>query len=254
MITCKLKGGLGNQMFQIAATYALARDYNTECAFDFTGAVKYQGCSALKYTDSIFRGFTSLPTGWKPKITFKERGMEYRDVMVVDGMALDGYFQDERYFFKYADEIRRYFRDESITEFLRGYYAGALKNSLSVHVRRGDYLRFADVFHVLDAEYYMRAIKTVCGSRKIEYIFVMSDDIKWCRENLKDDRIVYVSGHPDHHEMLLMSMCSHNVISNSTFSWWGAWLGEAKDKTIVAPDRWLKNIPNQIIPERWVRL
>ena len=82
----------------------------------------------------------------------------------------------------------------------------------------------------------------------------MSDDIKWCRENLKDDRMVYVSGHPDHHEMLLMSMCSHNVLSNSTFSWWGAWLGETKDKTIVAPDKWLKNVPNQIIPERWVRL
>lgn len=241
-------------MFQIAVTYALARDNNTECAFDFTGAVKYQGCSASKYADSIFRGFTSLPTGWKPKITFKERGMEYRDVMVIDGMALDGYFQNERYFFKYTDEIRRYFRDESIIEFLRGYYAGSLKNSLSVHIRRGDYLRFPDTFHILDTSYYIEAIKRVCRDSKIEYIFVMSDDIKWCRENIKDDRIVCVTGHPDHHEMLLMSMCSHNVISNSTFSWWGAWLGETKDKTIVAPDRWLKNIPNQIIPERWVRL
>lgn len=254
MITCKLKGGLGNQMFQVATTYALARDNNTECAFDFTASVKYQGHSASKYTGSIFRGFATLSAGWKPKMTYKERGMGYQHIMVIDGMALDGYFQDERYFAKYADEIRRYFRDDTITEFLRGYYAGALKNSLSVHVRRGDYLRFADVLHVLDKDYYNEAIKTVCKAHKIEYIFVMSDDIRWCRENLKDDRIVYISGHPDHHEMLLMSLCSHNVISNSSFSWWGAWLGETMDKTIIAPDKWLKNTQTNAIPERWIRL
>lgn len=254
MITCRLKGGLGNQMFQVATTYALAREYNTECAFDFTAPVRYQGNSASKYVDSIFRGFTSLQRGWRPKMTYRERGSGYCDIMVIDGMALDGYFQDERYFVKYADEIKRYFRDESILGFLRGYYAGSLKNSLSVHVRRGDYLRFEDTFHIADVAYYTEAIKRVCKTNKIEYIFVMSDDIKWCRENLKDDRMVYVSGHPDHHEMLLMSLCSHNVISNSTFSWWGAWLGETRDKTIIAPDKWLKNTQTNAIPERWIRL
>ena len=241
-------------MFQVAATYALARDNNTECAFDFTREVKSQGNPASKYADSIFRGFTSLPSGWKPRMTYKERGLDYRSIMVIDGMALDGYFQDEEYFVRYADEIRRYFRDDTITEFLKGYYAGSLKNSLSVHVRRGDYLQLSDVFHVLGKEYYDEAIKTVCRAHKIEYILVMSDDIKWCRENLNDNRMVYISGHPDHHEMLLMSLCSHNVVSNSTFSWWGAWLGETRDKTIVAPDKWLKNTQTNIIPERWVRL
>lgn len=254
MIACKIKGGLGNQMFQIATIYALAREYNAECVFDFSAKVAYQGNPAVKYMSSIYRGLSPMPQGWKPKVVFRERSLKYAPIMFVDGMAIDGYFQSERYFVKYADEIRRWFRDENIISFLRGYYAPALKNSLSIHVRRGDFLNFCDVFEVMGEDYYDRAIKKVDSKHKIDYIFVMSDDIKWCRANLKDERMVFLSGHPDHHEMLLMSLCSHNIIANSSFSWWGAWLGETEGKMIIAPNRWLKKEVVDIIPERWIRL
>lgn len=254
MITCKLKGGLGNQMFQIAATYALAQANNTECVFDFTAKVVYQGNPSSKYMDNLYKGFSPSPIGWRPRVLFKERTPTYSPIRFVDGMALDGYFQSERYFIDCAIELRRYFIDNRITDFLGAYYAGALKNSLSIHVRRGDYLNFGDVFHILDGDYYKEAIGRVDKKHKVDYIFVMSDDMGWCRENLRDDRIVYITGHPDHHEMLLMSLCSHNIIANSSFSWWGAWLGEKPGKMIVAPDKWTKNNTMDIIPERWIRL
>ena len=252
MITAKLQGGLGNQLFQIATAYALARTHGTECAFDFTAPVVHQGRSAINYRDSLYKGLAELPRGWRPRATYKERTTEYRPITFMNGMAISGYFQSEMYFREYRDELKRMFLDEEIVDMLRCNYSQLFRDSVSLHVRRGDYLKFSDCYAPLAEVYYQKAIEYLDGKHRISNIFVFSDDIRWCKDRLSDGRGIFIDGQPDHHDLLMMTLCSHHIIANSSFSWWGAWLGSGN---VIAPSKWwLKHNDKDVIPETWVRL
>ena len=135
--------------------------------------------------------------------------------------------------------------------------------SVSLHVRHGDYVTNADTnsFHgVCSLDYYKNAVSKIKQEMPLPF-FIFSDDIIWAKENLdfigNMTFIEYNGATPDHEEMYLMSLCQHNIIANSSFSWWGAWLNQNPNKIIIAPQNWFNDVSldtKDLIPNEWIRL
>jgi hypothetical protein len=133
----------------------------------------------------------------------------------------------------------------------------------AVHVRRGDYvnLKTATDFHgVLSVNYYRDAMKLVSAKHPDVQFFVFSDDLKWCRENFNIDLpLTFVDNHSAYSsaDLFLMKYCHHNIIANSSYSWWGAWLNQNPNKMVIAPDKWFAGIgvsSEGIYCENWIKL
>ena len=128
-------------------------------------------------------------------------------------------------------------------------------DTVSVHIRRGDYL-YAECAQIINKEmrrghYYERAMKYIAAKVQNPFFLIFSDDMEWVRQNfICPYRHIYINnmGFKDYEEMMLMSYCKHNIIANSTFSFWGAWLNKNKKNTVIFPKHWLPSI----IPERWI--
>lgn len=241
MISAELNGGLGNQMFQIATTYVLALQNGDQCGFNFANKPMFQGQWGNAYRRNIFKKLRPLPPRWRPVYIYRERGLGYQRIPYYKKMLLRGYFSDERYFGDYRKEIVKLFSDEETIKLMRESYYPLLKNSASYHVRRGDYMQFPDVYVTLGEDYYGAALKHIESRHKIENILVFSDDIQWCKENLSDPRMTFVEDQPDYMDLYLMSLCDHNIMANSSFSWWGAYLNTNPDKIVCAPRIWFKD-------------
>ncbi len=238
MITTVLNGGLGNQLFQIAVAYALSRKNNDTCAFDFERKVINQGNMASVYKDTLYSTLSALPRGWKPDYRYKEPTFSYRPIEYRNNMQLEGYFQSLKYFSEYENEIRELFLNEKtnlLIDKLRSKIGHLLqKKTVSLHIRRGDYLKFNNIHPQQDISYYNQSMDYI----EADIVFVFSDDIGWCRNNIKLDSLLFINGQSDYEDMLLMSLCNHNIITGSSFSWWGAFLNRNKDKIVVAPKKW----------------
>lgn len=233
MIGADLRGGLGNQMFIIATAYSLALDNHDECAFNFNSKVKYQGNPGKTYKNTVYKKLKELPPNWKPKFTYIERGYAQQPIPYHKEMMLDGYFS-QRYFSHHKKEIIELFKDRKTIDQIKGQF----NNSVSIHVRRGDYLKFSKVYIQLPLEYYLKALSLLEKQVKIDRIYVFSDDIKWCKQNFKDDRIDFVEGLPDYIDLYAMTKCTHNIMANSSFSWWGAYLNENPNQIVYVPKKW----------------
>jgi hypothetical protein len=238
MITAKLNGGLGNQMFQVAVAYTMALDNNDQCAFDFNTVPVLQGQCPVFYRDNIFKKLNNINNGWKPRVIYKEITNEYTKIPYGCDMKLIGYFASEEYIKNRRAEILDLFIDKDIIKLLRDLFNDKLKNSVSLHVRRGDYLKFPEVYVILSQSYYELALNIIGGKYQINNILVFSDDIEWCKQNMNDSRMYFIEGYPDYIDMYLMSLCNHNITANSSFSWWGAYLNENKEKIVCAPKKW----------------
>lgn len=137
------------------------------------------------------------------------------------------------------------------------------KNPISVHIRRGDYVsipKIANIHRLLPLSYYEGATQKMLEHNPDAHFFISSDDIEWAKENFPEDRLVtFVSSPeiPDYEELILMSLCRHHIIANSTFSWWSAWLNQNPQKVVIAPKQWF-NDPNRgtgdLIPSSWLTL
>ena len=130
------------------------------------------------------------------------------------------------------------------------------KNTVSLHIRRGDYVNLSDHHLLLDISYYKNAVNMF---KNIEKVVVFSDDIEWCKENLDIKNTEFIENETDIVDLYLMSQCTHNIIANSSFSWWGAWLNKNDNKKVIAPKKWFgpkRNDLNDkdIIPETWIRI
>jgi hypothetical protein len=178
-------------------------------------------------------------------------------------IILNGFFQKEKYFISHETEIRKLF---SFRDTLSGQNAGLSEKikstlSVSVHVRRGDYVfnPETNAYHgVCSPEYYRKAIRLMKEKHGDCYFFVFSDDIEWCRANLEvGEKTAFVShntGRNSYLDMQLMSLCKHHIIANSSFSWWGAWLNPSSDKTVIAPAKWFaegKHDTAGLYPKKW---
>ena len=153
---------------------------------------------------------------------------------------MKGYFQSSKYFSKYRDKILELFQLSSQEQkYVDDYFSKVksefkeCKQVVSLHVRRGDYLKLPDFHTNLTMEYYTKAIENFPSA----LFMVFSDDIEWCKENIKIPNVHYVSER-DVIDLSLMSKCDSHILANSSFGWWGAYLNTKPDKKVVAPSRW----------------
>jgi hypothetical protein len=178
---------------------------------------------------------------------------------------LYGYWQSEKYFQSIEEIIRSDFQFCLPLDTRNALLASEIQNTLSVsiHIRRGDYLsnyRTSKIMHVCDIGYYQKAIHYLSEQLKDPVFFIFSDDMMWVKKNLSvPGEIRFIDhnfGKESYRDMQLMSLCKHNIIANSSFSWWGAWLNANPNKLVVAPRIWFvnNNDDRDLIPEKWTRL
>lgn len=285
-IIIKMNGGLGNQMFQ----WALARRiqeitdmdvYLDMSYFDKRYARPYQldvfnmkpkfindPLTKLKLfiiwtLRDILAGQTFLGiTLYSEKHFHFDRNI----ARIKSNTYINGFFQSELYFKAIGNQLRMDFEFLPTDEIENEKIAGKIKlaNSVSLHIRRGDYVekeRYQNVYANCSLDYYKRGVEHIAERYPNPTLFIFSDDINWVKKNLKlPYECVFVtnnSGDKGYEDMRLMSLCKHNVIANSSFSWWGAWLNKNPEKIVIAPQRWFndeKIIQTDVIPENWIRL
>lgn len=252
MITSQLKGGIGNVMFQVAAGYGLAAKLKAGISFDLfepsmiQQRMSYHGTTNYSYADNILSNISNHKFDgkiiWKlvnehqidPRIKNLKK-MVNRDV----NYKLSGYFQSEVYFQHIRDEICKIYNiPRYIEHYIREKYNHIYKNNktVSLHVRRGDYLNLPESHPLCSLKYYHDAVDRLVDNDTKVLIF--SDDIKWCRDNFKNKKFIYIQ-ELDFICLYMMTKCNHNIIANSSFSWWGAWLNDKTDKQVIAPRPWL---------------
>ena len=249
------KGRLGNQMFQYAATLGIARKIGTRAVCNIEHDLcTIRKCFKLGSVDDAVVLFDGLMTYREPMFNFNEDVFHFDPNLCID---LDGYFQTEKYFKHIEDEIRENFEfnDEIKSEAREVFDIHDIspENTISVHIRRGDYVAIQNYHPLQTVDYYMNGLDALKSEQKRD-VLIISDDINWCMENLKGDRIKYFSSSPSL-DMCVMSMCSGHVIANSSFSWWAAWLS---GNPTVAPKTWFgPKAPydwRDIYCERWTIL
>lgn len=235
--TCQLMGGLGNQMFQIAHTMSEGLKYNVPCIFRGHSFTPMQGNDTSKYVDNIFKKI-NFNDDIKIENRIDESDFSYSPVIFDPSISTEfyGYFQSSKYFNGFDEEIKNLFKpsDESIKILKEQYPEINYQNTLSIHVRRGDCLDHSHIHPVINEKYINKSIDRVGD---ISHIFVFSDDKKWVKENLNYNNVTFVDDE-DYKEIWLMSLCQNNIISNSTFSWWGSFLNSNINKKVVAPSIW----------------
>ena len=292
MILVQILGGLGNQMFQFAAAYALALRCGVPCKVDlrdfgpnnprryeldrFVGAPQAATPDELPQPPGRWRSRAirlaarcGLPSLLRERGRFVESPISSYDdrfAALKDPVYLSGYYQSERYFQEAADEIRHIY---TFRETPSGKNAALIArivagNSVSVHVRRGDYVSDPKTnrYHgTCEADYYARAVGLIASKVREPEFFVFSDDPDWAEANLTfpgpSTFVAHNTGDAASEDMRLMSICGHHVIANSSFSWWGAWLNPSAGKIVVAPQRWFRggaHDTRDLIPSSWVRL
>ena len=298
MIVSRITGGLGNQLFQYGFGLFLSKKNNcdyyvyvddryektsstkrefilADFKFQIALAPEWELKKLIPYIShlNLYRLIRSSKLKWSYLPINRNHLVErnfyfdenYFNIKSKD-LFLDGYWQS----YKYVDEVR----DILIKQFilldkykieLNDFYNAIIKspNSVSIHVRRGDFISnssYLNYYGVCDIEYYKNAIKyieNIYGKNLIYFIF--SDDIDWVKMNFSDlKNVTFISHQNPSIDLKLMSLCNHNIIANSTFSWWGAYLNQNINKIVIRPEKWLKDKDNMktklLFPLDWIAL
>ena len=298
MLIVRLKGGLGNQMFQYAFAKRLSIELDKMLTIDnVTGFKtdfykreydlhKFGIQNNFIYNNSI-KILSKMVTDRKVGnilryyvnnilkniyILKEEDGYigQFKDLSDYSLLYIDGYWQNYEFFMPFNNRISKDFSVKS--SFLEQHkeivYKILKSNSVSIHVRRlhgvstdGYINKFGRNFHgTIPYGYYKEAINIINNRIGDLHLFFFSDDIDWVKENMKFHcKTEYISGYQDYEELWLMSLCKYNVVANSSFSWWGAWLNSYQNKMVIAPKKWYNNRimnlkTNNLIPDNWVRL
>lgn len=287
-----IMGGLGNQMFQYALALALkSRFPDEEVLIDTSGFNGYPLHNGYEL-DRIFE--VQIPKAdirnqmrlfyplrnyrmWqianrllprRKTVVYESKDMRFEPEVIsrTSSSYYLGYWQTEKYFKDVRKEILEAFRfpdfqSDSQNATLAAKIVGS-SCAVSVHVRRGDYTKIANTQGICTLEYYRKALKELRQRVVPEMFIVFSDDIEWTRTNLKDylgnTPVTYVDwnkGKDSFRDMQLMSLCHHNIIANSSFSWWGAWLNQNPDRIVITPSRWMNDGGwVDMIPDNWIRI
>ncbi|HEV7229989.1 MAG TPA: alpha-1,2-fucosyltransferase [Bacteroidia bacterium] len=292
MIAVRLKGGMGNQMFQYAAGRSLAQHLNTSLFVDLS-FLRLKGTwtpreyelgvfaarpqflspeeaeSFLKlYSDPMRRRTKRFLPFLYSKTYFPEKHFQFDPLFFEqkDNTYIEGYWQSEKYFKRVESLIRTDFTFREPAGDRNARLASDMRSgeTVSLHIRRGDYVKDAGInsFHgVCDIGYYKQAVEYLNQRNTGLRYFVFSDDADWAREHLSFipgmTCVDHNHGAESYRDMQLMSCCKHHIIANSSFSWWGAWLGENEKKTVIAPEKWFQQpgvILSDIYPSGWIKL
>ena len=274
MFTCKLQGGLGNQLFQIYTTIAQAINHNTPFFFFDTYELKSAITDRHTYWDTFL---IALKPFLKPVssldmnnvVIIKEKGFTYyplpnnlkhrKHIKI-----LEGYFQSAKYFDVYTQTINRMLKIDAIKGQLTNKYTQLINEDqpISMHFRFGDYKKLPDYYVILTTDYYRNALSHIIQNRnhndndnqnqnpkKIKVLYFCEnqdiEDVEVILFTLKEEfpDIIFEHADPlldDWEQLIMMSLCRYNIIANSTFSWWGAYLNTYRDKIVVSPETWFQ--------------
>lgn len=256
-------GNIGNSMFQLAATLGIAakKNYTVKLPKIQTYFEPNNNCNI----HSLHDGFNiDVPELTKEELTtinnyYVEPHFNYdpRAFEVIDNTDILGYFQTEKYFFHIKEQISNtfLFKQEIIDKAVNLFKQLNLDPELttSLHIRRGDYVHKQDHHCLQDIQYFNAAIKKA----GLKNILIFSDDISWCESTFLNSNVYFSRTNNAFADLYAMSLCKNNIITNSTYSWWGAWLNKNKKKIIVSPSRWfgpaLANLNTiDLIPSSWI--
>lgn len=231
MVSSILRGGLGNYMFQVAAAVTLASNNNDTAKFDFNYTKQVHN-NAKTYKPNLFRKLDDSLSVSRSN-HYNEPSHSFNQIPYKENIILSGYFQSEKYLDR--NLILDLFEiDETCKQYIHDKYGTQFGNTTSLHIRRGDYVDKQDRHPLMTVDYYQRALKLIPST---EQLYIFSDDINWCKSNLQVEfeNTIYVENEPDYIDLWLMSMCNNNIIANSSFSWWAAWLNTNKNKKVISP-------------------
>lgn len=241
MITVKLLGGLGNQMFQ--AAYALAlKEKGYQVQLDRSSLVEG---THREYSLGYF-GIEAVQEATGPHDYERSLRYDSNHLCPPDPSTLIGYWQSEKYFANISEKVRTVLKFQDF---------GPDLNAIAIHVRRQDYVDLQHFHGMPGLDYYREGIAYIRKKTGFNLpVRVFSDDHQWCVENLPSDFTI-MNGGNKYEDLKLMAACDYHVIANSSYSWWGAWL--SRDRITVAPKAWFSD-PNvdysDIMPERWVKM
>lgn len=280
MLIIKYNGGLGNQIFQYIFGVSKAKELGVDVAFDMNFFKKHS--KRRPYMMGIF-GVESkenkdfrAPLYWTFRKAikgnkflglniYKETAFSYEEKSekIVDNTFVEGFFQSVKYF---DDEIVKNLnwkapissKTQEIEEDMKD------KNAVSIHIRRGDYVNkaiYKEMFNELTVEHYKKAIEIIKEKVENPVFYVFSDDPEWAKNNLGIEATFpsHNSNYDSWQDMYLMSKCKHNIIANSSFSFWGAMLNKNENKIVIAPKKWfnddsIENSTKDIYPDNWIKL
>ena len=262
MLTCKLQGGLGNQLFQIYTTIAHALNNSTSFFFLDIYELKNAVTDRHTYWDTFF---IALKPFLKPVnsldmnnvVIIREKGFTYYPLPNnlknnTKIKMLEGYFQSPQYFDVYRQTIDRLLKIDSIKSQLTNKYRKLINEDqpISMHFRFGDYKKLPDYYAILTTDYYRNALSHIIRNQnqkktKVLYFCENQDieDVQFILSTLKEEfpDTLFEQVDPsldDWEQLIMMSLCRYNIIANSTFSWWGAYLNTYREKIVVSPETW----------------
>lgn len=265
MIIVAFLGGLGNQMFQYAL-YRKMQCIGNLCKSDlsyYSKNVKHNGFELTKIFNINLDVATEDEMDKMKKIYPVGEGgnsIYFPQILECKQAYLVGYWQTEKYFRDIRSILLKEFTwDEGLTEHNQSICEEIQKSeSVAIHVRRGDYLLIDQYKEIATLDYYKNAISCIQYKIKQPKFYIFSNDVEWVNEHMAIENSVIVDwnqGIESAKDMYLMSLCKHQIIANSTFSWWAAWLNQNISKIIIAPCKWLNgNICPDIAFDNWIRL
>ncbi len=258
VIECILRGRLGNQMFEAAAVTSLAIDHDAVAIFPELKKAKYFDIKD-NYKNVLWRLNPSKTKKRLPRYVYKLH--TFKPIPYQSNMSVEGWFQSEKYFKHNKEAILALFSPKEKTlNYLKSKYSSIIDhpNTVAIHVRcywpyhpKGlhdgkDYFPFAGF------DYFRRAMEEFPED---SLFVVFSDNIPVCKNELRAKNIRFIEKEPNYHDLYLMSMCKHQIISNSTFSWWGAYLNRNPEKVVIAPKVWQIKPEDvdrsDLLPETW---
>jgi len=260
MIYCFLKGGLCNLYFQIATAIAFAKEKNTEAAFpNLHHQLNYLNLETnhnpkLNYAQEYLKIFTHVSVEQpQPHFPVYRYPFHYDPFVPENNSIIDGFFQTEKYFKKYKQDILNFFKPkEDLQQEINLILNQLPKEFNAIHVRLGDYLKSPGAHNNLPLSYFLKSINTI--NSNLPYV-IFSDDIDLCKTYFSENNFIFLNN-KDYIDLYVMSYAQNYILSNSSFSWWGAWLNQ-NSKIVIAPPQWFGpdlhyHNTSDIIPEYWL--
>lgn len=263
IFTCKLMGGVGNQLFQIAMVYCLSKKYNGRLLFkkfDFAGC--RQGSHPSKYYSSLYDKLEYVQDIDKPHLVINDNRCELNYTEIEKQLSelkedpsiilCDGYWQSMMYFEEHREEIKQLFTPKegtlNILEkhtdiFTRFPELKEEHDYCFIGVRRGDYITHAQCHNPCGFSYYSQGMERMNKER----YYILSDDYEWCKRKFVGDQFRFLELEDDLHQLLVSTLFKNYIMSNSTFYWWGSFLSIYPTPSVIAPDKWITERNHEII-------